>query len=111
MLNNMCINCKKLGNGCSGSQESVWTGCIYKERNDDPLCNVVSYIYDKTSDEMMQLAKAIKSGAKVLPIVKQAFEKVLDIRYTEDVNGNYEPSNCRWVDMKIQNNNKRNNKK
>lgn len=24
-----------------------------------------------------------------------------------DVNGNYEPSNCRWVDMKIQNNNKR----
>lgn len=28
-----------------------------------------------------------------------------------DVNGNYEPSNCRWVDMRIQNNNKRNNKK
>lgn len=24
-----------------------------------------------------------------------------------DVNGNYEPSNCRWVDMKIQQNNKR----
>ena len=24
-----------------------------------------------------------------------------------DVNGNYEPSNCRWVDMKTQNNNKR----
>lgn len=26
-----------------------------------------------------------------------------------DVNGNYEPSNCRWVDMKTQQNNKRNN--
>lgn len=27
-----------------------------------------------------------------------------------DVNGNYEPSNCRWVDMKTQNANKRNTK-
>ncbi len=26
-----------------------------------------------------------------------------------DVNGNYEPSNCRWVDMKTQNRNKRSN--
>lgn len=28
-----------------------------------------------------------------------------------DTNGNYEPSNCRWVDMKIQSNNTRRNKK
>lgn len=86
MLNNMCINCKKFGNECNGSYESVWNGCIYKEQNNEPFYNVVSYIYDKTNDEMMALAKAIKSGANVLPVVKQAFEKVLDIRYAERLN-------------------------
>ena len=28
-----------------------------------------------------------------------------------DVNGNYEPSNCRWVDMKIQRRNQRSSRK
>lgn len=28
-----------------------------------------------------------------------------------DVNGNYEPSNCRWVSMEVQAKNKRNSKK
>lgn len=45
--------------------------------------NIISRIYDKTADEMVVLAKVIKSGAKVLPAVKRAFERVLDMRYTE----------------------------
>jgi hypothetical protein len=47
-----------------------------------------------------------------------AFEKwALENGYVEgltldriDVNGNYEPNNCRWVSMKIQGNNKTNNR-
>ncbi|MED9905275.1 MAG: hypothetical protein UFG06_13985 [Lachnospiraceae bacterium] len=34
----------------------------------------------------MAIARAIKSGAKILPVVKEAFEKVLDIRYAERLN-------------------------
>lgn len=45
--------------------------------------NVISHIYDKTSEEMVAIAKSIKSGANVLPVVERAFERVLNIRYTE----------------------------
>ncbi|MBO5093184.1 MAG: hypothetical protein J6C33_02370 [Lachnospiraceae bacterium] len=45
--------------------------------------SIISHIYDKTPDEMSALAKAIKSGARVLPTVKRAFERVLDMRYLE----------------------------
>lgn len=45
--------------------------------------NVISHIYDKTAEEMVVLAKTIKSGAHVLPTVKRAFERVLDMRQTE----------------------------
>ena len=45
--------------------------------------NIISHIYDKTADEMVALAKVIKNGAKVLPVVKRAFERVLDMRYAE----------------------------
>lgn len=47
--------------------------------------NIISHIYDKTADEMVTLAKVIKSGTEVLPAVKRAFERVLDMRYTERV--------------------------
>lgn len=45
--------------------------------------NIISHIYDKTPEEMVALAKAIKSGADVLRTVKRAFERVLAMRQTE----------------------------
>lgn len=56
-----------------------------KELNITPeeFDNIISNIYDKTADEMVVLAKVIKSSAKVHPTVKRAFERVLDMRYTE----------------------------
>jgi hypothetical protein len=45
--------------------------------------NIISHIYDKTADEMAVLAKAIKSGARVLPAAKRAFERVLAMRSEE----------------------------
>ena len=47
--------------------------------------NIISYIYDKTSEEMIALAKAIKSDAKVLPAVQRAFERVLNMRHTSRI--------------------------
>ena len=37
--------------------------------------NIISHIYDKPADEMVALAKVIKNGVKVLPVVKRAFER------------------------------------
>lgn len=45
--------------------------------------NIISHIYDKSDDEMMAIAKTIKAGGKVLESVIRAFERVLDMRYTE----------------------------
>ncbi len=45
--------------------------------------NIISNIYDKTSDEMMAIAKTIKADGEVLPKVQRAFERVLDMRYAE----------------------------
>lgn len=42
--------------------------------------NIISYIYDKSADDLVALAKAIKGGAKVLPTVQRAFERVLYMR-------------------------------
>lgn len=37
MLNAMCLDCKKLNNDCNGTECQTWTGCIYKER-DENIC-------------------------------------------------------------------------
>lgn len=45
--------------------------------------NIISRIYDMTAEEMIYLAKAIKSGSKVLPADRMAFERVLNMRQVE----------------------------
>lgn len=34
MLNTICLDCKKLNNGCKGTECKTWTGCIYKEKTE-----------------------------------------------------------------------------
>lgn len=53
-------------------------GCTQEEFD-----NVISYIYDKTDNEMIAISKSIKSGANVNPIIKRALERVLGMRQTE----------------------------
>lgn len=45
--------------------------------------HVISFIYDLTANEMTAIAKSLKSGTEVHPVVKRAFERVLNIRQTE----------------------------
>lgn len=56
-----------------------------KEMNitEEQFNSVISNIYDKTADEMIVLAKAIKTSSCILPVVKRAFERVLNMRQTE----------------------------
>ena len=45
--------------------------------------NIISYIYDKSNDDILTLVRAIKSGAKVLKPLQFALERVLTMRYEE----------------------------
>ena len=48
--------------------------------------NLVAYIYDRTPNEMKILAKIIKAAGKdVVDPIKSAFEKVLNMRYTDRI--------------------------
>ena len=53
-------------------------GCTQEEFD-----NVISYIYDKTDNEMIAISKSIKAGANVKPIIQRALERVLGMRQTE----------------------------
>lgn len=89
IINPMCQNCICLNLSCEGESGMFYSGCIYKKTDknfDKEFYNVVNYIYDKSNDEMMTIARAIKSGAKIHPLVKRAFEKVLDINYAARLN-------------------------
>lgn len=33
MLNRMCKDCARLGSDCKGTQEQVWTGCVYYKKD------------------------------------------------------------------------------
>lgn len=35
MLNPICCDCKKLNNGCKGTECQAWTGCLYKEKDEE----------------------------------------------------------------------------
>ena len=36
MMNPICNNCAKLGKDCAGTNNQVWTGCIYRVAKEIP---------------------------------------------------------------------------
>ena len=88
----------------------VWNGMI--QRCENPNCEAYKYYGERgisVCDEWHDMGKFAKwayaNGYN--PNAKRGDCTIDRI----NVNGNYEPSNCRWVDMKVQANNKRNSKK
>lgn len=58
-----------------------------KELNitEEEFNNIISYVYEKSNEDMIIFAKAIREGAKIPPALQRAFERVLDMRYTERI--------------------------
>lgn len=90
---------------------SIWKGMIYRCSH-----NFKGYgakgieVCDEWKNNFMNFYKwSIENGYKYEPkplsANKEKFRNNLTLDRI-DGNGNYEPSNCRWVDMKTQNNNK-----
>ena len=44
---------------------------------------IISVVYDKTAEEMVELAKIIKKNPDIMPTAKRAFERVLNMRVCE----------------------------
>ena len=82
----------------------TWRGILYRCYNkDDPSYNYYGGRAITICDEWLHDFKVFYNWA-----INNGYKESLTIDRI-DVNGNYEPSNCRWVDMKIQSRNKRNN--
>lgn len=51
-LNPICEKCADLGIGCEGTQEQVWTGCIYRKvRPDDVNSNTWNAAFVEAREE------------------------------------------------------------
>lgn len=74
MLNTMCLNCKKLNNGCKGTKNQLWSGCIYKEVDDS--VKVVDKVKELVKTDLSQYSYidldwvddivAVAGGGKVM---------------------------------------------
>lgn len=86
----------------------IWIGMKNRTNGESKLKNKY---YKNYSGRNIEMCKEWKENFMVF--YKWSIENGYDDKLTIDridVNGNYEPSNCRWVTMIEQQNNKRNNK-
>ena len=74
MLNEMCLNCKCLENGCTGTHNKVWNGCIYKENFENEQNE-----YLKRYTEVMKKFNAI-TLLELPERVKQILQKTTDLK-------------------------------
>lgn len=60
MLNEMCLDCKKLNNGCNGTECQTWTGCVYKEKDEGICLKSISSKQIKWRDKETTLGNFLK---------------------------------------------------
>lgn len=104
-----CAKCVDKLHGMTNTRLfNIWQSM--KQRCNCPTCKVYKYYGGrgiKMSDEWVEKDKGFINFYNWS--LKNGYKDNLTIDRI-DVNGNYEPSNCRWVDMYFQANNKRNNR-
>lgn len=74
MLNKMCLNCKCLENGCNGTHNQVWSGCIYKEKFENEQQE-----YLRRYTEVMKKINTI-TLLELPERVKQILQKTTDLK-------------------------------
>lgn len=68
MLNKMCENCLCLGNECKGTENQVWSGCIYK-RTERHLVKMLK-IEGMTGGEIESIVDAVKTGELTMECIE-----------------------------------------